>query len=614
MTSKSLQTLGLFCLMLLSISAKSQVNITVDKAKATYALGEQAQFRISTTLLAKITYEILFDTRDERSIVRKGSFTPQSGRLDTVLTFTMTTGGVVFCRAFQEGSPFGIATAAFDPLSIKPFESEPADFDAFWTQQKAVIRAISPNPQLTLLRTLARGSKLYLLQLDNVNNRKMYGYLTIPPTAGAHPAVIILPPFGEFSFESSDFIANDFAERCNAMVLQLSVHNSPPNIVDNNAYLPNNLLKADEYYNRTMILGCLQAVEYMAKRADFNGSLGIMGNSQGAGLAISVGGLDSRVSAVFAANPASSEQQGVRFQRASGFPRYVRQASDLNIDTNIVKMTSKYHDVAYFAKRYKNPLLVLNGYKDEVTPAATVFAAFNQHRGIGVLLHEREIAHDYPYEFWFGRYSFFKQHLVGLDNPFDFTKTFDIKAGDDRLNVQKDTVVLRGETFLTGVVNTAVPVRWEKIEGQGTVTFSNPTSRQTSAKFSSPGIYVLRFSAEDDYKINEPLEGKYYSFCDYITVDIKNTATKETNAFELNNFKISPNPNAGECRINWTAAFSYRAVKLYDQLGKLMLNKAIGVGEQQLFLNLSPLPNGVYIAEMENVNGNKVPLKVVKKD
>jgi cephalosporin-C deacetylase len=612
MLSKSLRIIGFLSLMCLPIAAKSQAKVVLDKLKGAYALGEQAQFRISTTVIGKVFYEIILDPRDSRSIVKKGDFTAKAGRLDTVVTFTMASGGVVLCRVFQEGSPAASTVAVFDPLSIKPLESEPADFDAFWTQQKTILRTIGLDPQLTFLRTLPRGSKLYLLQLNNVNTRKTYGYLAVPASAGTHPAVIVLPPFGDLPFDPSDFVANNFAENCNAITLQLTVHNTPPNVLDSMAYRPDNLLQADGYYNRLMIMGCLQAVNYLAQLPNFNGSLGITGNSQGAGLAISVGGLDSRVSAVMAANPASSEQQAVRFYRASGFPRYVKQASDLGLDSNIVRQTAKYHDVMYFAKRYKNPLLVLNGYKDDVTPAATVFAAFNQHRGVGVLLHERETGHDYPTEFWFGRYSFFKQYLTGFENPFDFTKTFDIDAGADRLNVQKDTVILRGSTALSGVVNTAVPVRWEKIEGNGTVTFSSPTSRQTSAKFSTTGTYVLRFSAEDDYKINEPLEPKYYSFCDYITVEIKSTATIDVPNITANNFKISPNPTANTCQITWQATENYRAVRLYDALGKRLLTQSISPNDQQTTLNLSALPNGIYVAEMENMDGRKIGLKVVK--
>ena len=165
---------------------------------------------------------------------------------------------------------------------------------------------------------------------------------------------------------------------------------------------------------------------------------------------------------------------------------------------------------------------------------------------------------------------------------------------------------------MSGLLNTSVPVRWEKIEGNGTVTFSNPTSRQTSARFSTSGTYVLRFTAEDDYKINDPTEAKFYSFCDYITVEIKGNGTVDKNAAELNNFKISPNPNAGNCTISWHSVFNYRTVHLYDSLGKWLYTKQIDIGNQQVRLDLSAVPNGVYVAEMENTEGGKLGLKVVK--
>jgi Secretion system C-terminal sorting domain len=181
--------------------------------------------------------------------------------------------------------------------------------------------------------------------------------------------------------------------------------------------------------------------------------------------------------------------------------------------------------------------------------------------------------------------------------------------------VTKDTVNLNGLTYLSGVINSTIPVRWEKIDGPGTVTFSSPTSRQTSARFGAIGTYTLRISAEDDYKINEPTEAKFYSFCDYIVVETKGNATKETpNNVEISSFKISPNPNIGDCQISWNSTSNYKTIRLFDPLGKLVLTKSIDTGNQQVMLNLAGFSNGIYIAEMENINGRKIPLKVIKND
>ena len=604
----------IFFLYLFPLNLKSQFKVTLDRATANYAVGELAAVRIGSNVFGTGTYEIYFDPKISNSTIKKGEFTIKQGQNDTVVLFTLQSPGVVYFKASQNNGSAQTLTIAFSPLNIQPLESEPSDFDAFWTQQKKILQAIPPNPKLTLLSTLARGSKLYLLQLDNVNNRKVYGYLTVPASVGKHPAVLLLPPFGDAPIDANDFVLNDFAEKCNAIALQLTIHNTPPNQFDPTAYKPNNLLKADEYYNRLMLLSCLQAVQYLNQREDFNGSLGVAGNSQGAGLAISLGGLDNRVSAVMAANPASSEQQGYRFKRTSGFPSFMKQATELGLDTNIVKITSKYHDVAYFAKRYKKPLLVLNGYKDDVTPAATVFTAFNQFKGMGVMLHEREVGHDYTAEYWYGRYAFFKQHLTGFENTFDFKKSFYINAGENRSNVTTDTIILRGSVAIDGVTNESFPVRWEKIDGIGSVTFDEPNKYQTTAKFSLPGTYLLRFSSTHDYTINTP-EAKFYTLSNYVNVEIKSKSqdtVSTSNMNEQKDLRIYPNPNGGDLKIAWEPIYSYKSIKFYDAVGNLRLTQTVPSNQLSININISNIPDGTYIVELENTKGRKFTHKVVK--
>ena len=72
-----------------------------------------------------------------------------------------------------------------------------------------------------------------------------------------------------------------------------------------------------------------------------------------------------------------------------------------------------------------------------------------------------------------------------------------VKAGVDRV------VVLPGQTYLDGRVKDdgkvkAVPtVRWSKDAGPGSVTFGDPTKANTTARFSAPGDYVLKLTADD---------------------------------------------------------------------------------------------------------------------
>ncbi|MBL7814524.1 MAG: acetylxylan esterase [Saprospiraceae bacterium] len=592
---------------------KSQVKITMDNVKATYAAGEKAAFRISSNVFGTGSYSIWYDPRDESSVIKKGSFTIQQGRSDTVVLFNLPHPGAIFFKAEQNGQVAWVS-AVFDPHNIQPIETEPSDFDDFWKKEKEKLKAIPINPQLTLKNTLPNGSKLYVLRLDNVDGRTVNGYIAIPAGSGKFPAIIQLPPFGTVPFEPDGFVVTDFAEKCKSIIVQLTVHNTPPNQEDSNAYKPNDLTDPTKFYNRWMVLGGLRAIDYVASRPDFNGSLGLCGNSQGGGLSITLAGLDERVKAVLAIAPANSEQQGTRYHRASGFPRYNIQGASLGMDTNKVKIASKYHDAVYFLKRYKGALMIQTGYKDDVTPTATHFAAYNQYLGAATMLHLREIGHNYPEEYWFGRYSFFHQHLTGFENPFSFKKTYDIQAGEDQKEVLLDSVILRGRVYKDGVLNDSLPVLWEKVSGVGDVSFENTKSRATKVKCSEAGTYVFRFSSEDDYLIKDPNQAKYYSMRDLVTVTVKKKDDNSGGSVdaEVKGIRVFPNPSTGIFRVKWESIYSYKRLHVFNSKGLLVYETPISTDVKEIKLDLSRFQDGNYMLTFTNIYNRSVTKHVLK--
>ncbi len=604
-------TIALFALLTPFLS-KSQVKITIDNVKATYTANEKAAFRISSNVFGVVTYSIFYDPRDEKSIIKKGSFTIRQGQSDSVVIFGLPHPGVVFFKAEQNGN-IATVNVAFDPLSIQPIEAEPEDFDDFWKKEKEKLKAVPMNPQLTLKSTLPNGSKLYILRLDNVDGRTVNGYIAIPAGEGKFPAVIQLPPFGTTTFEPDGFLMTDFAEKCQSIIIQLTVHNTPPNQEDPNAYKPDDLTDPTKYYNRWMLLGGLRAIDYVASRADFNGSLGLCGNSQGGGLAISLAGLDDRVKAVLAIAPANIEQQGSRYGRASGFPRYNIGAVALNLDANLVKKASKYHDAAYFLKRYKGALMMQTGYKDDVAPSVTHFAAYNQFKGSATMLHLRDMGHNYPEEYWLGRYAFFNQHLRGFANPFSFKKTYHISAGNDQKDMLLDSVILRGAVFKDGMENATLPVLWEKVSGTGIVTFENAKSSTTKARFSEAGTYILRLSAEDDYLINDPSQAKYYSMRDFITIDVKKKDNSGIGGVvEAKSLIITPNPSIGSFKARWESIYNYQKMRVFDDKGIFLFEKDINLAANEIKIDLTAMQDGVYMFVLVNKFGHLISKKIMK--
>ncbi len=501
--------------------SQAQIKVSLDNPKHRFAVGETINFKVSSNNSGEGTYEAYYNPRPNKSaesMIQKGTFNASVGS-DGLISLALNQPGLAFMRVTQNGAsatvPFTVA-----PLSIQPIMPEPTDFDAFWQQQKQLLAAVPMNPQLNQINSLPNGSKVYILELGSIDNRKVYGYLAVPAGGGSFPAILTFPPYGNSAFSPDPLVVTDFSEKGKAISLYLSVHNASPNNVDNNAYRPDDLTRRDGFYNRLMILAGLRAIDYLTSREDFNGSLGVTGNSQGGSLALQVAGLDKRVTALMSLSPAYCEQDGERFNRASGFPYYLQAAIGLGVDTNLVIKNMQYYDASYFIKRFKGNLMLLLAYKDEVTPAATQFAAYNQHCGQSTLLHMREFGHNNPWEeYYLGQYAYFSQHLKGFQNNTTFKKQFTINAGDD-LEINTNSTQLDGKIVVDESLNNVSNVKWSKIEGPGEANFSSNGSLKTSVTFSQAGTYLLRLTADHDYKITDSNVAMYYTLSDYITIKV----------------------------------------------------------------------------------------------
>jgi hypothetical protein len=74
-----------------------------------------------------------------------------------------------------------------------------------------------------------------------------------------------------------------------------------------------------------------------------------------------------------------------------------------------------------------------------------------------------------------------------------------VSAGPDRIITLPSTASLQGSASDDGKPSPpgAMTLRWTRVSGPGTVTFSAPAAAVTSARFSVAGTYVLRLTASD---------------------------------------------------------------------------------------------------------------------
>ena len=398
--------------------ATIQLRVAPDHRDWTYRLGEAAKFRLMVTAdntpvdNATITYSVGPDLMPAE---KKTAVVPLDGLV--VDGGTLKEGGFIRLKASVEiaGKIYeGKATAAFAPETIKPYQTEPADFDAFWQKGKADLAKIPLEARLTLLPEACTDKvNVYHVNFRTLNQAwnpsppRVYGILCEPKAPGKYPAVLKVPGAGVRPY----FGDPDLAAR-GAIVLEIGIHGIPVNLAQNiydamyggalHSYWVNQLDNRDTYYYHRVYLGCIRANDFLTSREMWNGKdLLVMGASQGGQLSIVTAALDPRVTALSVTHPAMCDVAAELHGRAGGWPHPFKPNDDGSASSHSTPAkiaTASYYDTVNFARRLKVPGFYIWGYNDETCPPTSTFAAYNVITAPKTLAVEPEQSHTYPAE------------------------------------------------------------------------------------------------------------------------------------------------------------------------------------------------------------------------
>ncbi|MBB3219853.1 acetylxylan esterase [Pseudoduganella umbonata] len=387
------------------------LSVTLDRPDWTYKTGDRATARIRLDVQPypaegiPVRYRLGPDMLEgpERTVV-----VPKEG-LSLPIPAQSQPGFVrVLVEASVGGKPVKArATAAFSPLTIRPVQTEPADFDAFWTAQKEQLAKVDPQWTLSPAPDLSTATvDVSYLHYQNVGQggqpSRIYGVLAVPRADGKYPAVLHVPGAGVRPYKG----AVELAEK-GAITLQIGIHGIPVNLPDElyeqlrngalESYNRYNLDDRDSYYYRRVYLGALRGLDYLVRHAKWDGrTLVTQGGSQGGQLAIVTAALDPRVTATVASYPAYADVTGYLSGRAGGWPGLFRKDDNGNVKDQPIAAkvkTTGYYDTVNFAKRLRSPVLFYAGYNDLVTPPTSTFAVYNVIPSPRQIVIEPEQAH-----------------------------------------------------------------------------------------------------------------------------------------------------------------------------------------------------------------------------
>ncbi|HEU5078914.1 MAG TPA: acetylxylan esterase [Opitutaceae bacterium] len=398
--------------------ATVQVRVAPDHRDWTYNVGEPVHFKVSVTAdnepIGNLTVKYTVGPEMMPAKAQTAAVPLEGLAIDGG---TMKEPGFLRCTVSVEvaGKTYsGAGTAAFSPEKIRPTQTEPADFDAFWKAAKEELATVPIDATYTPIPEASTGTvNVYLVRLRNVGKSwegpgHFYGILCEPKAPGKYPALLRVPGAGVRPY----FGDVEMAEK-GVITFEVGIHGIPvnmPKIVYNDllggaldGYWMFNLDDKSKYYYRRVYLGCVRANDFLTSLPNWDGkNLIVAGASQGGQLTIATTALDPRVTGLAVTHPAFCDVTGELHGRAGGWPHPFKPdpetgAKSPNATPEKIATTT-YYDSVNFAKRIKVPGYYNWGYNDDTCPPTSTYAAYNIITAPKELAVTLELAHQYTKE------------------------------------------------------------------------------------------------------------------------------------------------------------------------------------------------------------------------
>ncbi|HEX3024321.1 MAG TPA: acetylxylan esterase [Chitinophagaceae bacterium] len=276
-------------------------------------------------------------------------------------------------------------------FGYKPFEintpiHKPADFGAFWQKAKDDLSEVNPNYVVKPVDSLSTPThKVYRVEMNSLDNIKIFGWLTIPRTKGKYP---VLYGLGGYRIEMHPLKFDDFAHfTINVRGIGESSHKINP---DNQEILTLHLADKNKYVYRGIYMDCLRGLDFIIANENLGldaSRIGLFGGSQGGTLAWILAALSKKVMFCVVDNPTYcdyTENYKIcinKPQPEGGFvikflKDFLKRHSSISKDKML--NTLSYFEAQNFISDVNCPVLLGLGLLDLTAPPTCTLSVYNK--------------------------------------------------------------------------------------------------------------------------------------------------------------------------------------------------------------------------------------------
>lgn len=264
---------------------------------------------------------------------------------------------------------------------------KPKDFESFWRTIKKELAEFQPKVTLQYRDYPVPNVEVTDILFNTWDGTPLNGVLVKPKGVKECPVIVSYPgytgdhglPIDYLKWTSLGIAVYAFDVRGQGISPDYAEYKNGTRIP---GWMLHGIKEPKKYYYTNVYKDSLLQLNWIKENAPFAiTALGLIGSSQGGGLALAVGGLDGRQDFIVADYPFNTHfERSLEVALTGPYMEIVNyfKIQDPQYETyDVVLLTLSYVDSLYFCADIDCPVLMSIGLEDSTTPPSSAFAAFN---------------------------------------------------------------------------------------------------------------------------------------------------------------------------------------------------------------------------------------------
>ena len=290
-----------------------------------------------------------------------------------------------FKRDGEEATVSQSRMRGYAPEKMDRPPQPPENLRSFWNETIAELATVAPQYKVEPSpKWSTKQTNCFLVEMRSLGDVRIRGWFEVPRSAGPHPVLLRVPGYTQGMMPTQSI--SDMA------VLSLNIRGHGNSTDDEpgfywgggaDDYLLRGLDDPQKFFYRGAVMDCLRGVDFVASRPEVDTQrIGITGGSQGGMLSFAAAALDQRIALSAPDIPfVVDSMKGFKMTGWPGMVIWGWHARDPKRNTwELAGETFSYVDPKNLAGWVECPILMGVGLQDNVAPAPTAFAAYNQIR------------------------------------------------------------------------------------------------------------------------------------------------------------------------------------------------------------------------------------------